>query len=334
MKNTSTLWPYSKQAALLAIPVIWILSAVFLSFTRKFLSWPDAEVSEFINVVVITLGLVPLGLVLFDFVSSKRAVLDIKGVKIDFSQADMASETIGLPENIGIEGAIITDSSPMQITNALEKAIQNEIIRIGLKEGDAWWATRLLALSAGAVRAGSPKVFVFTGTVENIPGVFLGWAQPAAVLKALLNSNAGYKMTYQKSKRIAQQVNLFGDSQLLPIGLQFSSDILRYIYSDEYLQLGDAMFEQIFMDQLALQYEGTPEKITLGRFDELFRHCVYRDAVNLEMTGEQQIAAFFDAHGPYVALVRKKRYEALLKRETGESFILKQLFLQSQQTDK
>ena len=330
MTTTKTLWPYSKQSALLAIPIIWILSATILSLTHKFLSWPDVEVTRLLTVVIIATGLIPLALVLLDFASSRRAVLDIKGVKFDFSQADITSEVTGLPDNIGVEGAIVTDSSPMQITNALEKATKNEIIRIGLKEGDAWWVTRLLALSAGAVRAGSPKVFVFTGTEENIPSVFLGWAEPIAILKALLNCNNDYKAIYQKSMRIAQQVNLFGVDELLPIGLQLSPDVQRYSYDDAYLQLGDAVFEQVLMDQLALQYEVTPDKISLGRFDELFRHCIYRDVVDLDMSKEKQMAAFLDSHGRYVALVRKKRYEALLKREAGERFILRQLFLQSQ----
>ena len=39
----NTLWPYGTRAALLAAPVIWLLVAVLLAITHRFLSLPNLD---------------------------------------------------------------------------------------------------------------------------------------------------------------------------------------------------------------------------------------------------------------------------------------------------
>ncbi|HEY44898.1 MAG TPA: hypothetical protein G4O11_13035, partial [Anaerolineae bacterium] len=253
-------------------------------------------------------------------------------------QAEVAGEVTGLPDNIGVEGELVTDSSAMQITKALEKATQNEIARIDIKEGNSWWVTRLLALSAGAVRAGTPKAIVFVGTRENIGGTFLGWGEPSAILKAILNDKKDYFTAYQRAQSIAKQVGVFAVvSDPLPphvphikavegVSLDFS--VQRYATRDDYARLGDAAFEQILMDQLALYFEQTHDHLTLGRLQQLFEHCLYRDVINLESPPDQQMLSLLEPRGTYIALARNGRYEVLLKREAGERIILRQLFTQ------
>ncbi len=340
MTNINPLWPYSTRLALLAIPVIWVLSAITLGLTHNYLAWPDSGTINNLTLIVIAFGFIPLALVLLDTALNSRAKVEFMGVKIDFSRVDLAQpevryESIGIPDNAGDEGELVTDSSPMQITNALEKATQNEIVQIDLKEGASWWTTRLLALSAGAVRAGAPKILVFTGTKANVSQVFLGWATPKDILRALLNNKLLYKDIYQKSVQISKQVSMYGLNQYLPmaktIQISLHQDIERYIYSEQYAQLGDAVFEQILMDQLALNCEQPPDKLSISRFEELFIHCSYLDIVDLEWSKDIQMRKLLDSQAPYLALVRNYRYEAMIKQEAGERIILKQLFLQSQE---
>ena len=107
-----------------------------------------------------------------------KLLLSYKDFKIDFSQidlnrAELKRDSVGLPDNIGVAGPIITDTSPMDIIDALRQALRHEVVVIDLHEGNAWWVTRLLALAAGAVRAQAPKVFVFAGRLENQDHRFL-----------------------------------------------------------------------------------------------------------------------------------------------------------------
>ena len=339
MTNINTLWPYSKQAALFVIPVVWVLSAIILGVTHNYLSWPDDDSAKLITFVVIALGLIPLALVLLDFAASTRAVLDFKGIKIDFSGVDLTKpevrfESEGIPDNAGIEGEVVFDSGPMQITKALEKATHNEIVQINLKEGNAWWASRLLALSAGAVRKGSPKVLVFTAKKANVSNVFLGWAEPVAIMNSLLEKKQDFKEHYLKASRISKQVSMYGSNEYLPIAqtspVSLAPDVMRYTYNVNYSRLGNEVFEQILMDQLALNCEQPPDKLSINRFEELFIHCCYQDVVDLEWSKELQINKLLDSQAPYVALVRNNQYEAMLKRDAGERIVLKQLLQQSQ----
>lgn len=183
MNQQEPLWPFGTRAALLAAAFIWFAIVLIFAATRTYLGWPDDISLKLAALIVIALGLIPLAFRLLDFPASRCAVLDIKGVKIDFSRVDLDQpevrrETPGIPDNIGVSGPIVSDTSPMNIIQTLRDATKNEIIVIELKEGDAWWVTRLLALTAGAVRAGSPKAFVFIGMKENRSHQFLCWTEP------------------------------------------------------------------------------------------------------------------------------------------------------------
>jgi hypothetical protein len=91
-------------------------------------------------------------------------------VKIDFSQGQITKAAVELPGNIGKPEAAVSDSTPMKIVSAFEVIVENQIVRLDLKEGNAWWVSRLLALCTGATRAGSPEAIVFVGVKEMSVG--------------------------------------------------------------------------------------------------------------------------------------------------------------------
>jgi hypothetical protein len=334
------LWPFGITLALILVPIIWVVLAVVISITRFVTRWPDRESSTVVIFIVLGLSLVPLALALLDFVSSRRAVIDIKGFKIDFSntvlsQPEARPASFGLPDNIGISGPIISDTAPMQIIEALKQASEGEVAVIDLKDGNAWWVTRLLALGAGAMRVGSPKAMAFIGMKENLPDTYLGWAEPGVVVKAILADKPEYKKRYERARRIARQLDLFGD-EVEPSNLAYHANVDRYRMQSEYKQLGEAAFEQILMDQLGtiiyngVSLENPPDRLTLGRLQQLFDHCLYMDAVDLTESNEKQVSRFLESNAPYVALLRRGKFDRMLKREVGEALILRQLFLQNQ----
>src|SRR5262249_21394626 len=138
---------------------------------------------------VIAVGFVPILLSVIDMARGSRALVDLRGFRIDFSQTDVRRRSTELPANVGEPGQIVTSSSPTRIAAALGAAMTNQFVRLDIKDGDAWWVTRLFALSAGAVRMGVPKAIVFVGNREGGEGMFLGWAFPSSLLKALTSDN-------------------------------------------------------------------------------------------------------------------------------------------------
>ncbi len=338
------LWPFSRAAAFLAVPLIWLGLAICFSVTQTYLSWPDGDSKKIVTIAIIAAGSVPLILVLLEFLSSKGVSVSYKDWKLDFTRVDLGrievqKNTLSLPDNIGIPGSIITDSSPMNIIESLKKAAKYEVAIIDLKDGNAWWVTRLLALSAGAVRAQSPNALVFIGQNESRENQFLGWAQPADVLRAILKSNKDYKLRYERAMRISRQVLMYGANEFLPgnapaLPISLHYDVQRYTFSEQYVQLGDAVTEQILMDQLASQpsLEEHPERLTLVKLEDLCRHCLNRTAIERDSSREEQIKVFLESTAPYLALTREGKFESIFRRTDGERLIMRELFEQLQRT--
>jgi len=332
------------MAAFLLVPLIWMVLAAALYLAEETLGWPDSESRNIVSLVVLAAGFVPVILVLLDFLSSRGVVLSYKGWKIDFSQVDLnrpelKRESFGLPANIGVAGPIVSDTAPMDIIETLRQASRHEIVVIDLQDGDAWWVTRLLALSAGAVRAGSPKALVFVGRQENQDLRLLGWSRPADVLDSIRRAKQEYERRYQRAMRIAMQVEMYGGSEFLPSPTpSLHQDVQRYTGNPAYTQLGAAVPEQILMDQLARfeqdggYLENPPDRLNASRLNDLFGHCLYRGQIDLEWPRDKQISTLLESPTQYVALVRAGRFESMLKREDGERLIVRELHSQLQRT--
>jgi hypothetical protein len=336
------LWPYSIGAALLAAFVIWVVMLSLLIFLESFLGWREVK-SGNVLLAVLTGGSLPLALCLVDRFIGSRAVFDIKGVKIDFSQAQFERVSIDIPENIGRPEPVIADSSPMQIISALETATGHQIVRLDLRDGNAWWVTRLLALSAGAAHAGSPKAIVFVGAQEAVEDSYLGWGSPSGLLSALVKDPRGrgpssvtYGQVYQKAVWLARELSLAAvpDIPAPPAPLYGSPpnqpavtpEVQRYLSNPEYSKRGENALGQIVMD-LCAQYslETPPDRLTLGRLNEQFGHCLCRANIDLDKDQEKQIEALLSVDAAYIGLVRNGRYEGLLERAAVERHVIRSL---------
>lgn len=341
--TTSALWPYSNRAALVAALVIWIGFVAVLVGTRASVGWPDGASMKWLLPIVVGVGLVPILLAIIDSVATRGGVLGYKGFTIDFSRTEIRRAAVVLPENIGQPGAVVPDLTAMEIVATLEAATTNPIVRLDIKAGNAWWVTRLFALSVGAVRAGAPGVFVFVGVRQEEEGIFLGWARPSTLVRALVADSTRrgtppvtYGMVYRKAERLTYQVATFlkapNEPAFLPdtppaAGFPPPLEIDRYSRRPGYAERGEAAFEQVLLDQLAgYKLEDPPDRLTLGRLEELFAHCLYRDTVDLDWAKDRQVAAFLESSAAYVAVVRRGRYEGLVERAEIERLIARELF--------
>lgn len=347
--NHNLLWPYGTRSALLSAFIIWVLSAIVFMVSSTYMGWPDVESAKLATLTVVALGLLPIALLLLDFAATRRVAVDIKGVKIDFSQFDLEQpevkrETPGIPDNIGVSGPIISDTSPMDIIKTLKDVSKHEMVVIDLRQGEAWWVTRLLVLSAGAVRAGAPRILVFVGQKASMDHQFLGWAYSREIMESILRAKNEYRDRYDAAMRISQQVYMYGGEEFLPTRddptpVELHPRVRRYTNpalpdNKQYSKLGPAVAEQILMDQLALSYPGSsledpPDRLTMQRLEDLFGHCLRKDRVDLRLSKQEQLTALFESAGSYAALVRAKRYESMVNKEDVERMLLRELLLPS-----
>jgi hypothetical protein len=302
--------------------------------TSRIASWPDAETRPLMTYATLVVSVVPLVLVLLDFVAERRAVFGYKGFTVDFSKIDLTEshvrrDAVLLPDNIGQPGAIVTDSSPMEIVAVLGDVTRHEVARVDLGSGDSWWTTRLLALAAGAVRVGAPKALVFLGRRYNVESTFLAWLTPDAVLNALLDANPQYLEAYGEAQTATAQLVTYRRDPPMPPPLPIDG---RYLTDPRYTSLGPAAFEQILLDRLVLKgMEAEPERLTLARFQELFEPFAYRDAIDLEWPGDRRVAALLESSAEFVAVTRGGRYESIVQRSVADRLILRELVRQTQQ---
>jgi hypothetical protein len=351
------LWPYSNLAAIAVLPVILVLFALIQFVARTYLNWPDATSERVLLYVAVGLSVIPIMLAMLDYVAIRRGTIGSKWFMIDFSrtvleQPDVKRETFGLVDNMETMGATMTSSGSGKIVSALKAATIHDVVCLDLKDGNAWWVTRLMAFCAGAVHAGSPKAIVFVGIKENVSGTFLGWATPPALLRAILDDRPAYRETYRTSDMIASQLALFGYKTGAPeLGIQISpavqgqsvrphADVGSYAYSYDESQA--VTLTNVVMAKLAVSMnppeigrkslEDPPDRLTVGRVDQLFEGCLFREAIDRSFSNEQKIREFLGSRGSYVAIVNKGRYESLLRRDVGERSILRELFLMSQRT--
>ncbi|MGF6227967.1 hypothetical protein QFZ27_001922 [Inquilinus ginsengisoli] len=334
------LWSYSTPAALGAAVAGFIVGLLVLFGVRRASGWPSEAAIDWVVLILLIISFAPVGLRLLDFLAERRAVLGSKWFNLDLSRMDLtraaAAGTEVLPANLGITGPVVSDTAPMDIMEALRTASRQPFVVVDIRDGDAWWVTRLIALSAGAVRRLAPEAIVFMGRRENRPDQFLGWATPAVVLEAILQDRDEYRARYEKAVALARHLVFFRGTELLPPGAILHPDVLRYTDPPHnYKELGDAALEQIVMDQLARHggpggpLEAQPDRLTLARLNTLFAAVLVTESVNITWTAARQVAAVLAVRAPFVASVRDGAFVSMIRCADAERAILAQLVEQA-----
>jgi hypothetical protein len=100
-----------------------------------------------------------------------------------------------------------------------------------------------------------------------------------------------------------------------------------YSYDDN----DSLMLAKITLDLLT-PLEGTPDRLTLSRLQQLFMPYLHTDVVDRAWSNRRQLDKFLEATAPYVALTRNGVYEGMLRSELGARAMLRELFRESQKT--
>jgi len=348
---TERLWPFSLAAALVLVPLLWLLLGLVLWGASALTGWPAAGTSSGIVYLVAIIGLTPVWLLLVDSLARRGAVITTKFVALDFSKGETTTTAAPLQLNVpGLEGAPINSSSVKQIHEVLSKATTTRVLHIDLGAGDEWWVTRLFALVAGAVDAGSPETIVFIGrqaeSGRSQDGAFLGWIDTREAFRVLLVTHPELKSIRDRCRAISRLVEeATASSPPAPIGPPIPvptgvpADIwttaTEYIQNIDFQQLGSDTKVRILLEQLG-RYEAqvTPEKVervtrgTLAAFDE----ALYTEAIDITWPVEQKIDALLRARGRYVAETTDGAFSRLLACSVVQSDVLRQLALPSPQS--
>lgn len=218
------LWPYGLGFALAAIPVIWLLASGMFYLSSALLKWPAPGNESALLYFSLAACAIPPLLLMLDFLASRGVKIDSKWLSVDFSKTISegrleSRRSIGLQDNILAEQEQLQDSGGMKMVAAMKKATSSEIVYLDLKDGNAWWTTRLLALCAGARETDTLKAIVFVGQRENRERQFLGWGSPADLLSAMLKDNPDYALRYRHAVTASRQLSMFysADRSFLPI---------------------------------------------------------------------------------------------------------------------
>ena len=208
------LWPYGLGLALAAVPVIWLLASGMFYLSSALLKWPAPGNETALLYFSLAACAIPPVLLMLDFVAARGAKIGSKWLSVDFSKTISdgrleSRRSLALQDNILAEQERLQDSGGTKMLAAMRRATSSEIVYLDLKDGNAWWTTRLLALCAGAQQTDSLKAIVFVGQKENRERQFLGWGSPGDLLSAILNDNAEYAFRYRRAVTASRQLSLF-----------------------------------------------------------------------------------------------------------------------------
>jgi hypothetical protein len=212
------LWPFGARAALLAVPIAWIVFGAALWASHKWMTWPTAKSSSGVVYVAALLSLIPLGLYLLDYVARRRGSVGFGRVSVKFGSDDVLPERqfVVLETDLGFPGEPIDASSVAAIHQALNRTAGKETVRIDIASG--WWETRLFALCAGAVWNKRPAAIIFLEEGWSMEGfredLFLGWIRPRDALDRLRARSSELKLISDRAFAIGRHLTMFGPPDL------------------------------------------------------------------------------------------------------------------------
>lgn len=322
-------WPLHPRTSIIASILILFALLFVVVILRVALDWPSPESEPTVLLGIFLLSLVPILLVLVNTLVEQGGVVEYRGLKIDFSQAQrIEARAPTIPANIGVPGQAVSDSGTHEILEALRQAATSEIIIVDLEEGQAWWETRLLVLIAGAVRLHRPRLVVFVGTDGGTRRCFLGWSFADALLPHLLQAHPRYSQIYHATLAAARRWELVEPQgpniqPPLPVWMQEPANVPGiagrhpWMAFDYNTGLPNRFFaEQLLASELGAEIEQAepPRTVSAVRLEDLFRPVLHKEHVDESWSSEHQLDAVFASDVAYIALTQNGQYKALISR--------------------
>jgi hypothetical protein len=319
------IWPFTVRTAYLAALVLLVIGLTLFTVSRNVFAWPGEDLERTVLVGIFILGVLPVVLSLVDAVIDRGAVVEVKGVKVDFSQVQRAAMPgAALPANIGVSGLPVSDSGSMEILGALKQATGSSIVTIDLEDGQAWWETRLLVLLAGAQRHGRPKTLVFTATDGGVEDCYQGWGAAEDLFPLLLKAHPQYSVIYHAVRAAAAHWQLVEPvaphtAAALPAGLTASPLSVKHQHMAFDWNTGQPnqfFAEQMLASELGEKIEQCEpvRNISIVRLKDLFQAVLHQGQIDEAWSSERQLDEFFRSEAPYMAMTRAGQFKLLVSR--------------------
>ncbi len=353
--STVNFWPFSRKSAFVAslilVPIcfaalIWLADEDIAGF----------EVSIWAVVVTTLLGLLPVVLVVLGGVGSVEAA----GVKIAFAAVQEVVDTAShidtrglLAGNLGQAPGQVQDSGSDTVIQTLDNAVGIDVVEISLKEGDAWWETRLLLLAVGASRLGRPRAVAFTQATQGGARTFIGWASPVDIERRLLATHGAFREAYERAMRdcllhrLSVQ-NSPSDPRRLPwaragkatvhvaegtkkpaLGVRRDDDTWEMPWPSPdaatapWVQELNFLPERLLLQQIEiLEAPGADWRITESRLRDLLGSVLFTDAVDRDDSEESWIATIVGSTAEYFAVTSGGQLITLVPRSSALNAVL------------
>lgn len=340
------------------VPFILFATMLVFWFTENNFGYPSTEPQKTVALyAAIILSFLPLAAYILNFIAERTGFLAFKAlgadITLDFSKKMAAIQQLDLPNEIfppGMYQTVTIDSEPSSPKRMIRILSRNlPVATLNIKDGKAWWLSRLFALTAGAINNfGLPDVIVFVGTKENAEKTFIGWAETRAIFDSITRAYSNYEKIYTNSKAIYDQQFIFHPNfptYRLPIVSKANVDTTAE--HNHYLSLSTSevvpsSFLDILLKGLEIVEEtpgssipviaGQPARkeaiwITKGLISDLFEHCWHTNAIDLTWTNEKQLETMLDMQGSYIPLVKQGQFIGMVKSHVATKVIVKQFWM-------
>lgn len=334
------LWPYRRGTALLVSVLLLVVLLLALIGLRQAGALPGDRIGAWLLLGAVLLGLVPIFLSVLDVVVERGGTVEAPGgVKISFAAVEVSARVdvsrTTISSNLGgTPGVSVADTGGATILQTLKPVLGSDVAVLELGEGQEWWQTRLLLLTAGATRLGYPRVLVFTATVSGRTKQFVAWATPAELLRVhLSNADPRMQLAYQRAQALAGRYALgepvAGGTQVtLPWAAPGTPTAATACPPGT--PPPQLIPEQFLLTELAALEPPSPQPmsdlaVTVPLLRGLFTAVLRQDSVERDDPDERWRSAILDGTDDYLAVTERGAYVTLVSRPAAINAVLRSL---------
>ena len=335
------LWPYRRGTALLASVFLLVVLVLALIGLRQANALPGDRIGAWLLLGVVLLGLVPVFLSVLDLVVERGGTVEAPGgVKISFAAVEVSARVdvsrTTISGNLGgTPGVSVADTGGATILQTLKPVLGSDVAVLELGEGQEWWQTRLLLLTAGATRLGYPRVLVFTATVSGRTKQFVAWATPEELLRVhLTNASPQMQLAYQRAQALAGRYALGepvvgGNQVILPWSVPGTPTAAATAYPPG-TPPPQLIPEQFLLTQLAELEPPSPQPmtdlaVTVPLLRALFTAVLREGSVERADPDERWLSVILDGSDDYIAVTERGAYVTLVSRPAAINAVLRSL---------
>jgi hypothetical protein len=295
MKNFPISAPQAVRMVLAFIGLI-IVFGILSSLT----GWPDKQGWSVAVILSVAVASFPFWGPLFEFLRDSGAVVELAGVKVDFSKSVVSGSRIQRSNLEDHPGVQVTDSNAASIAEAAQAASSADFMVVDLGTGTNWYPTRLFALAAAAEELRGAKTVVILAQRGGIPNSFIGWIRPGDVVAAFVQSDHRYQVALSHARTVLWQLRVSGDSDV------YLFTAMKGTYQQDWLnvrtaykQTGDLAFVPALISCLqqttapakqALEDPNEPKWLKREDVERLFDAWMVREHVSKELPDTQRRA--------------------------------------------